>query len=213
MDRRLGVKRPSTPPFNLNSAVDRLLKSEFDIHRAKGQQHPLQKRYKIDATPANHELLEQWRINFTGVQYLDPKLNWIIYGAIDDLWQNSKGEYVVVDYKATAKTEAVTELGEAKWHDAYRRQIEFYQWLLRRNGLNVSNTAYWVYCTGDPTLPAFDQKIEFRVHLISYEGNDYWVEPTILKAYRCLKSGRIPASAKDCEYCKFIDARLKAKVP
>jgi hypothetical protein len=30
LDRRLGIGRPSGPPFNLNSAVDALLKREFD---------------------------------------------------------------------------------------------------------------------------------------------------------------------------------------
>ena len=43
LDRRLGVGRPPGFPFNLNSAVDHLLKQEFDIHRAKGEQHAIQK--------------------------------------------------------------------------------------------------------------------------------------------------------------------------
>ena len=34
LDRKLGIKQPSGPPFSLNSAVDHLLKQEFDIHRA-----------------------------------------------------------------------------------------------------------------------------------------------------------------------------------
>jgi len=31
----------SRPPFTLNSAVDQLLKNEFDEYRAKGEPHPL----------------------------------------------------------------------------------------------------------------------------------------------------------------------------
>ena len=41
LDRRLGIGRPSGPPFTLNSAVDQLLKNEFDEYRAKGEPHPL----------------------------------------------------------------------------------------------------------------------------------------------------------------------------
>ena len=41
LDRRLGTGRPPGFPFSLNSAVDTLLKKEFDIHRAKGAPHPL----------------------------------------------------------------------------------------------------------------------------------------------------------------------------
>ena len=33
MDRRLGINEPPSLPFTLNSAVDRLLKSEFNIYR------------------------------------------------------------------------------------------------------------------------------------------------------------------------------------
>ena len=35
LDRKLGVGRPPGFPFSLNSAVDHLLKKEFDIHRAR----------------------------------------------------------------------------------------------------------------------------------------------------------------------------------
>ena len=41
LDRRLGIARPAGFPFNLNSAVDALLKREFDRYRAEGAPHPL----------------------------------------------------------------------------------------------------------------------------------------------------------------------------
>lgn len=65
---------------------------------------------------------------------------------IDDLWVDADSTYYVVDYKATAKAEPVMTLPD--WAGGYRRQAEIYQWLLRKNGLRVSNTAYFVYCTG-----------------------------------------------------------------
>ena len=34
-DRRLGVAKPPGYPFNINSAVDELLKKEFDLYRKK----------------------------------------------------------------------------------------------------------------------------------------------------------------------------------
>ena len=107
LDRRLGVGRPPGYPFNLNSAVDALLKQEFDIHRAKGTKHPLIKKYGIDAVPMQHKDIDRWRHNFTGIQYLHKPTNLLMYGAIDDLWKNSKGELIVVDYKATSKDEDV----------------------------------------------------------------------------------------------------------
>jgi len=37
---------------------------------------------------------------------------------------------------------------DAEWQDGYKRQMEIYQWLLRQNGLKVSDTGYFVYCNG-----------------------------------------------------------------
>lgn len=211
LDRVCKVAAPSGPPFMINSAVDSLLKAEFDTHRANGQKHPIQEEYGIDAEPASHELLDKWRENFHGVQYLDEENNLLLFGAIDDLWINSNGEYIVVDYKATAKSEPVKELGEAKWHHQYRRQIEFYQWLLRKNGHKVSDTGYWVYCTGRPNEKAFNKKVVFDVHLIEHRGDDSWVAPTIKKLKACLDGDKIPTGAEDCEYCNYFLGRSRAE--
>ena len=197
--------RPPGYPFALNSAVDALLKQEFDVHRAKGTKQPLQEKYGIDAVPVPHEDLDKWRHNFTGVQYLHEPTNLLIFGAIDDLWQNSKGEFIVVDYKATAKAEEITELNK-DWQDSYKRQMEVYQWLLRKNGYKVSDTGYFVYCNGIADAEAFDQKLEFRVNLIPYKGDDSWVEKTIFEIHKCLNSDNIPEANPDCDYCSYMNA-------
>lgn len=205
-DRRLGIGRPPGFPFALNSAVDHLLKLEFDIHRANGTKHPLMEKYDVDALPVPHDELDKWRHNFTGIQYVHRPTNFLIFGAIDDLWQNSKGEYIVVDYKATSKNEEITELNKS-WHDGYKRQMEVYQWLLRQNGYKVSDTGYFVYCNGKTDREAFDAKLEFDITLISYKGNDFWVEKTITEAHRCLNEDKIPGANPSCDYCNYVSAR------
>lgn len=204
-DRKLGVGRPPGFPFSLNSAVDALLKKEFDCHRCNGTKHPLIEQYGIDARPIPHEDLDKWRHNFTGVQYLHEPTNLLVYGAIDDLWQNSKGEYIVVDYKATAKSEEITELNK-DWHDGYKRQMEVYQWLLRKRGLKVSDTGYFVYCNGKADCDAFDKKLEFDVTLIPYKGNDSWVEKAVIDAHNCLTADIIPEASPECDYCAYVNA-------
>ncbi|MFA6536844.1 MAG: PD-(D/E)XK nuclease family protein [Patescibacteria group bacterium] len=208
LDRKLGVGRPPGFPFALNSAVDHLLKLEFDIHRANGSKHPLIEKYNVDARPIPHNDLDKWRHNFTGVQSLHQKTNLLIFGAIDDLWQNSNGEYIVVDYKATSKDGQITELNQ-DWQIGYKRQMEIYQWLLRRNGLKVSDTGYFVYCNGRTDREAFDGKLDFEVTLIPYHGNDSWVEKTIIDAHKCLKSDKIPKANKECDYCSYVEAAKK----
>ncbi|MBU1862399.1 MAG: PD-(D/E)XK nuclease family protein [Candidatus Omnitrophica bacterium] len=205
LDRKLGVGRPPGFPFALNSAVDTLLKQEFDVYRAKGTNHPLIEKYGVDAKPVPHDDLDKWRHNFTGVQFHHKPTNFLVFGAIDDLWITSKKEYVVVDYKATAKSGDITELDKS-WHEGYKRQMEVYQWLLRMNGYKVSDTGYFVYCNGKADKGAFDAKLEFDITLIPYKGKDKWVEKTIIDLHSCLKGDKIPKAAEDCDYCAYRKA-------
>lgn len=208
LDRRFGVDRPPGFPFTLNSAVDKLLKKEFDILRKSGEAHPLMKKYGLDAVPAEHPKLDEWRLNTKGVQTLHEVTNLFIFGAIDDLWKNSRGEYMVADYKSTSKDEEVIAL-DKDWQDGYKRQMEIYQWLLRRNGLNISNTGYFVYCNGNTKVDKFDGKLEFDITLIPYEGNDQWVDGVICNIHKCLNSDSIPEASEDCDFCMYRDAVSK----
>ena len=202
LDRRLGVGRPPGFPFSLNSAVDALLKKEFDVHRAAGTPHPFMKTYKIDAVPFAHEKMDEWRDSLrAGVTYVDPKTNFNVTGGVDDIWVNPAGELIVVDYKATAKAGEVSL--DAEWQDGYKRQMETYQWLLRKNGFKVSSVGYFVYVNGKLDAEAFDGKLEFSVKLIPYEGDPAWLEPTLVKAKACLMEDSIPEADDDCDYCRY----------
>ena len=204
IDRRLGTGRPPGYPFSLNSAVDKLLKKEFDIHRAKQSAHPIMDAYGVDAIPFEHEMINEWRENFKGVQYLHKPTNLIITGAVDDVWINPKKELIVVDYKATSVNKEVTL--EDEWKDGYKRQMEIYQWLLRQNGFKVSNTGYFVYANGSTENEAFDGKLEFDVTLLPYKGSDKWIKSTIKKIHKCLNSKKSPKCGKDCDYCAYREA-------
>lgn len=205
LDRRLGTGRPPGYPFALNSAVDTLLKKEFDLLRAKNKKHPLIEKYGVDATPVEHEKLDEWRENFKGIQYLHESTNFIITGAIDDLWINSQDEYIVVDYKSTSKAGKIENLNQG-WHIGYKRQMEVYQWLLRQNGYKVSDTGYFVYANGKTDREAFDAKLEFDLTLITYKGNSSWIEGTLQNAHACLCANIIPAAHKGCDYCSYREA-------
>ena len=205
LDRRLGVAQPPGYPFSLNSAVDKLLKKEFDIHRAKGTRHPLMEKYGIDAIPLAHEKIDEWRDSLRGgITVRVDSTNVVITGGVDDMWVNPAGEYIVVDYKATAKDGEVTL--DADWQDGYKRQMEIYQWLFRKNGFKVSDTGYFVYCNGNTDKEAFDGKLEFEIKIIPYTGDTSWVEGTILKAIECLKSDVLPESGEVCDFCAYREA-------
>lgn len=209
LDQRLGIKMPSMPSFSLNTAVDHLLKKEFDINRAKVLIHPLMEAYGVEAVPASHSQLDVWRNNFKGIRFLHKKTNFELFGAIDDLWINGAKEYHIVDYKATSTTHEISL--DDQWKQWYKKQAEFYQWLFRKNGFKVSDMAYFVFCNAAKDREAFDGKLEFRVSIVDYRGDDSWVEPTVLSAKKCLESNICPQSNPDCEYCSYVAKAKKVE--
>jgi hypothetical protein len=205
LDARLGTARPPSMPFNLNSAVDLLLKKEFDVHRAQKTAHPLMKHYGIDAVPFAHEHMDLWREALRGgVRYIDPVTNFEVTGAPDDLWVNSTGALHVVDYKATSKDGEVSL--DAPWQIGYKRQIEVYQWLLRKNDFTVDPVGYFVYCNGKRDREAFDGKLEFDISVIAYTGDDAWVDHALRAAKTCLDADILPLAGEDCDWCSYREA-------
>lgn len=202
LDRRLGVARPSGPGFSLNSAVDALLKKEFDIHRTKNEKHPLMEKYGIDAVPFIHEKMEEWRENFKGVQVLHEPTNFLVFGAVDDVWVTPDGTLHVVDYKATSTQKEISLDDEYK--QGYKKQAEVYQWIMRQMGFKVSDIAYFVFCNGLKDKKSFDGKLEFDLSIISYKGDDSWVEPALLEAKKVLESDQVPPHSDSCEYCSYL---------
>jgi CRISPR/Cas system-associated exonuclease Cas4 (RecB family) len=211
LDVRMGIKRPSSPPFQINKAIDELFKKEFDAYRAKAEPHPIMVDNQIKAVPMQHDDLDKWRYNFTGVTTLHKPTNLHIFGAIDDIWINEAGEAIVVDYKATAKAGEVNL--DANWQIGYKRQMEVYQWLIRQNGLKVNDTGYFVYTNGRLDLDGFNNRVEFKTKLIAYTGNDNWVEPAIIKLKECM-DGEIPevgmaVMGGECEHCAYARSRTQ----
>ena len=209
LDRRLGIGRVPGFPVTLNSAVDKLLKKEFDTYRVAGSPHPLFLKYNIPAVPFSHQELEQWRLTpGGGAEYLHQPTNLLIKGSIDDvwlLWLDQK--LVIADYKATAKTGEVSI--DAPWQSGYKRQMEIYQWIFRGNGFSVAETSYFVYCNGRTDGDVFDGKLEFDITLIPYKGDDSWVESAILEAHQVLRKDEAPAAKEDCDWCKYFESRLE----
>lgn len=165
--------------------------------------------YNVNAVPLQHKDLNTWRENFEGVQYVHEPTNFLVTGAVDDIWVNPKGEFIVVDYKATSKDSEVTL--DADWQDGYKRQMEIYQWLLRKNGFKVSDTGYFVYCNGRRDKKAFDGVLEFSIKLIPYTGNDGWIDSALIQAKKCLMSDEMPFSSSSCDFCKYRNALKKVE--
>jgi len=205
LDRKLGVPRPGMPGWSLNNAVDQLLKNEFDLLRKKEESHKLMDEYRINAIPFDHPNLSTWRDDnnrHIGATILHKKTNLIINGIIDDVWVDKKTkELFIVDYKATSTSREISL--EDEYKQGYKKQMEIYQWIFRQMGFKVSKTGYFLFANAGKNRPEFDGKLEFETSIISYEGDDSWVESTIFNIKKCLDSNKIPKAGEKCEYCSF----------
>lgn len=230
LDRVKGIKFPGMPPFLLNSATDTLLKKDFDKYRELQKPHPFMERHGLGhLVPFKHEDFEKWTQSLQlGFRTDYEPAHLIIGGGIDDVWHDPKtDELFIVDYKSTAgkRNADLTDLEdinlEGHYKDSYKRQMDMYQWIMRRNGFKVSNTGYFVYVNGDQHFEDgmlqddVDKALmKFNVQLLAYEADDSWVEGTIKDLKACLDSDECPEHAqtgygpkgdKQCEYLTLLE--------
>lgn len=207
LDVKMGIKRPQSPPYTINSAIDYLLKQEFDEYRRLKKPHPIMATRNLDAVPFDHPDMDKWRHNFTGVQCDHKESGFHFYGAVDDIWITPEGELMVVDYKSTGANQHHVR-------DEYKRQMEIYQWLLERNGFTVLPRGYFVYARVNKG-GGFSSKegeledgehgvLPFDIFLESYDGDRSWVSDSLLKARKVYDDTTLPSAGNDCEYCAYV---------
>jgi len=205
LDRRRGVGRPPTPPFNLNLTVDLLLKREFDIYRKKKEPHPLQAKYKKGVIGFEHSELDTWRENFSGIRHIHHDTNFMLTGAIDDVWIDGE-DLVIVDYKATSQDYKLSFSGPK--HARYRRQLEFYAYLFEQNHFSVSDEALFVACNAKKNRTEFDHKLEFELSLIKHKVDTSWIDDTLFEIFETLQKETAPEPSKECSYCAYSRERV-----
>ena len=231
MNRVKGIKFPGMPGFLLNTATDTLLKKDFDKYRELQLPHPFMERHGLGhLVPFKHDDFETWTKSLQlGLRTSHESADFIIGGGLDDVWHDLKtNEIFIVDYKSTAgkRNKELTALEPISlfgaYKEAYKRQMDMYQWIMRQNGFNVSNTGYFLYVNGDQhfedgMLEEDEDKalMKFNVQLISYKADDSWVEGKIMEVKECLhekscpphaESGFGPKGDKQCEYAALFDA-------
>jgi CRISPR/Cas system-associated exonuclease Cas4 (RecB family) len=207
LDNKLGTARPRGPAFTLNVAVDELFKREFNTYREKGEAHPIMFDNKIDAIPFKHPSMNDWRENFVGITYLEPRTGFTVSGAVDDIWQKPDGSLIVVDYKSTSKDSKIETLSDSSWEQSYKRQMGVYQWLLSKNGFTVDETGYFVYANarvGD--TKSFSNQLIFETTLVPCVGETAWIDDILTEIKETLTKEELPKSGSSCEFCPYREA-------
>ncbi len=208
------IARPSGPMSYIPTAIDTILKENFHISRDNQEPHPYMTKFDIEAVPFQHSDIKTWQNNRQGIRYHDPNTNLVLFGAIDDCWKKTGSEELfIADYKSTTaavdpKTKQLKEVNldekTAPWKYWYKKQVEFYQWLFRKNNFTVSNTAYFLFCSAlYKGVSEFDEKLNFKIDIVAYEGDDAWVENTVNEIKDVLDRDTIPNSNPNCVHCNY----------
>lgn len=214
LQRRLGLKPLSSIPLTLAGATDVLLKNDFDIVRYNQTSHPLWDRENINVRAFKHPDIDTWRSAFRGIR-VKHSSGAEVYGAIDDIWINCEtNELHIVDYKSTSKKDTPTL--DTSFGEAYKRQMEIYQWLFIKTGFPVSKIGYFLYVNGikeghfykDGTIGS----ILFETNLIPYIGDTAWIDTKISDAVNCLSKDEHPKSSADCDTCRYYAQRNKLEI-
>ena len=194
MKQRHGIGTPSSPPFLLNSAVDGLLKTEFEHYRQQQIPHPIFEEYKLNFVPLKNTY-DKWR----SLKYEDKDHNMVLTGILDDLWLDQEtNKIILADYKATSTQKDINIFFTYKW------QMDFYFWLLKKTGMDMSSDSYFVYANADRYKERFDGMMHFKLSLKKYETDSSWVEPTLDKIRQVLDEDTAPEPNLECKNCKYI---------
>jgi len=241
LKKAANLKEIGIPSFNINTNTDILLKRDHDQYRGKGPSPIMVSAGLEHLRPFAHPDLELWTdskqfgLSPNHFNTIHEETHILFGGGLDDVFENIEtGELHIVDYKSTSqdggnKTEPapldesfLMPPGDPKKKDykaGYRRQAEMYQWILRRKGFQVSNTAYFLYVDGisrglDGMLTDDDPHtawMRFEAQIIPYVGDDSWVEAALHKAKELAQLDECPDHAEDCDTGRWFNAAIRAE--
>lgn len=193
LEKKQGIKRPPPYPYALNTAVDVLLKEEFDQYRSKGERHPLMIDNNIQAKLfPNQNLLNQWRNNLNGIRFYDENLAATIFGALDDVLEFPDGKLAPLDYKSTGS--AVANI-----YDRFQLQMDVYTYLLERNGFTTTRKGYLAFYIVDKHN-GFVDRLPFKKELHEIETNPQDVPEIFSDAVAVLRQNNLPLHSADCKF-------------
>ena len=190
------TSRPSMGFPTLPSGMDRILKIHFDRFRDKGELPPEIKKEIGDEYKLFNDikLLEEWRSNFKGVQYMDEGTAILLHGAVDNILVKGK-KLIVLDYK--------TRGGAVKEDTvAYSQlQLDLYNFLLRKNNYDTEDYAFLLFYM--PKEVKENGDIMFNTHLEKVEINVENGERVFNEALGVLESEEPPEPSQECEFCRW----------
>lgn len=212
LDRVGGLAEPGTPGWALNSLTDDLLKKEFDRCRDEAAPHRLFERFGLNhVVPFRHKNMDRWRDSLHhGLQAPLEGTPILLTGGVDDIWENQDtGKLIVVDYKSQSSVRAVETKSylSGMFHQGYKRQLDFYAYLLHKLGFSVDPTGYFYVCNAIRDAEGFFGVMNFEETLVAYPWDTSWIPGKLTEMVAVMNSRELPTSNPACENCAYARER------
>ena len=186
-----GIKRPSSPFPSLPSGMDLILKKHFDRFMERGELPPeIRETCRDCKLFSDKKLLEVWRNNRKGIEFLDKNTGVLLHGAIDNILISKSGKLIVLDYKTRGYP-----LKEDT-HEYYQTQMDLYNFLLNKNGYKTEDFTYLLFYF--PKEVKETGEVIFDTELVKIKTSFLNGEKIFNKAIMLIK-GKEPE--KSCEWC------------
>ncbi len=189
LDVKFKIKRPEFKGGYIGSKYDPLLKNYFDKYRENNKTPEEMEKHNLSLF-FDIGTLKTWRGK--GIEYFHKKHNVIYYGKIDDLL--TKDEYLIpFDFKTTISR-------NFQIYEDYKRQLEIYGYLLKKNNYPVLDLGvlYVVKIDINENFEKIEEREIVKIENLNYEIYDEILE-NLIETYNSEKE---PDPNPNCEFCK-----------
>ena len=189
-----GIKRPSTIFPSLPSGMDLILKRHFDRFMERNELPPEIRETCKDCKLFNDKkLLEAWRNNRKGIEFLDKASGVLLHGAVDNILISKNGKLIVLDYKTRGFP--VKE----DTHVHYQLQMDIYNFLLRKNNYETEDYTYLLFYYPKEVLETGE--VIFDTELVKMKTSVKNGEKIFNDAVALINGGE---PEDKCEWCKRL---------
>lgn len=190
-------KKAPMLPLLLNSAMDSILKSRYDKHRANGVFPPEASELTDEGIQPFEDisLLNEWRSSLNALKVTNEELGYELVGKIDDVLVESDGRLVPADYKSSGNAPAEDK------QRYYRDQLAAYGFMFRHHGHKVSERAYLLhYYVKDKNAP--DLAVVFDSHVDKVDIGKIDIEQKLADMVVLLNTP-YPGHNSECPTCAY----------
>jgi len=192
------ISRPEQIHPSLPFGMERVLKEHFDRYRQDDLLPPeLQEISGGVKQFPDEKLLQKWQDHRQGIQIRDAQGN-VLCGVLDFVLQ--KGKKVIV---LNLKTRGFPVKKDT--HLYYQDQLDFYNFLLEKNGFTPEKYAYLLFYHPEKVQSG---SIDFQTKLVKIDVSVKNAEKIFQRAVRVLNSA-IPLRSPECKYCRWVEENGK----